>query len=252
VNAQRLMTRQALQTLAGAAVAAVLAAGALPAQAQAQPGTQPENIVSLSASANLEVTMDLLRVHLQATREGNDAQSVQAGLKQALDAALLEARRAKAGAADGALDFRTGSFSIYPRHTQNGRIGSWQGSAELVLEGRDTAAVAQLAGRIQTMVVVNTGYSLSRELREQHEATVTAEAIRRFRARAADYARQFGFGSYVLREVNVSAADQDFGRPVPMVMMRAKAMEAEAAPLPTEPGRGLITASVQGSVQLRP
>lgn len=250
MNAQRLLSRSTLQALAGAAVAAGMAAAAPLAQAQGQ--NPIENIVSLSASANQEVTMDLLRVHLQATREGNDAQSVQAGLKQALEAALLEARRAKAGAADGMLDYRTGSFSIYPRHTQNGRIGSWQGSAELVLEGRDNAAVAQLAGRIQSMVVVNTGYGLSRELREQHEAAVTAEAIRRFRARAADYARQFGFGGYVLRDVNVSAADQDMGRPQPVMMMRAKAMDAEAAPLPTEPGRGTISASVQGSIQLRP
>lgn len=236
--------------LAAAALGAALSTASPPASAQVPPA--PENVVSFAAQANQEVTLDLLRVTMQATREGNEVQGVQAGLKQVLDAALLEARRARASSADGGLEVRTGQFSIYPRYGANGKIGGWQGVAELVLEGRDTAAVAQLVGRIQGMAVTSTGYGLSRELRERHEAEVTAEAIRKFRARAAEYARQFGFASYVLREVNVSAADQDIGRPMPMMMARAKAMEADAAPLPTEPGKGLITASVQGSVQLRP
>lgn len=244
------MNRLALRALAGASASLAVLAASPAAQAQALP--QPENVVSFAAQASQEVTLDLLRVTLQATREGNEVQGVQAGLKQVLDAALLEARRARAASADGGLEVRTGQFSIYPRYGNNGKIGGWQGVAELVLEGRDTAAVAQLAGRIQGMAVTGTGYGLSRELRERHEAAVTAEAIGKFRARAADYARQFGFAGYVLREVNVSAADQDIGRPMPMMMARAKAMDAEAAPLPTEPGKGLITASVQGSVQLKP
>lgn len=232
-----------------AAVAAALFALCLSPAAMSQTLPPPENVVSFAASANLEVTKDLLRVNLQATRDGNDAATVQAGLKQVLDAALTEAKKA---AQPGAMDVRTGQFSIYPRYGQNGKINGWMGVAELVLEGRDNARVAQVAGRIQGMQITQTGYSLSRELRERHEAEVTAQAIQKFRARAADYAKQFGFGGYALREVNVSAADQDFGGPVPMMAMRAKTAEMADAPLPTEPGKGLITASVQGSVQLRP
>ena len=39
--------------------------------------------------------------------------------------------------------------------------------------------------------------ALSRELREKVEGEVAAQAIARYRAKAADYAKQFGYGGYV-------------------------------------------------------
>ena len=59
--------------------------------------------MSLNASASVEVTKDLLNVVLTVTREGQDATTVQTQLKQALDAALAEARKvAKPGQLGGA------------------------------------------------------------------------------------------------------------------------------------------------------
>lgn len=208
----------------------------------------PENVIAFAATATLEVTKDLLTVNLQATREGTEAAAVQNQLKQVLEAALAEAKKT---AQPGALDVRTGQFSMSPRYGRDGRINGWQGMAELVLQGRDNARVAQAAGRVQGMTLTSTGYSLSRELQDKHEQELTAQAIQKFRARATDMAKQFGFSSYVLREVNVSA--QEPGFPVPMYRgaMLAKAAGAESdAALPTEPGKGLLSATVQGSVQL--
>lgn len=209
----------------------------------------PENVIAFAATATLEVTKDLLTVNLQATREGTEAATVQTQLKQVLDAALAEAKKT---AQPGALDVRTGQFSISPRYGRDGRINGWQGMAELVLQGRDNARVAQAAGRVQGMNLTSTGYSLSRELQDKHELELTSQAIQKFRTRATDIAKQFGFSSYVLREVNVSA--QEPGFPAPMYRgsaMLAKAAGAEMdAALPTEPGKGLLSATVQGSVQL--
>jgi predicted secreted protein len=228
-------------------VLALATASAASWPASAGEPAPPENVIHFAATATLEVTWDLLTVNLQATREGADAATVQNQLKQVLDAALAEAKKT---AQPGALDVRTGQFNISPRYGRDGRINGWQGTAELVLEGRDHARVAQAAGRIQGMTVAGTGYSLSRELRDRHEAELTAQAIQKYRARAADMARQFGFGSYVLREVHV--AGQEPGFPVPMVktMMRSSAGADMAEALPTEPGKGVLTATVQGSVQL--
>lgn len=220
---------------------------AAPAAFAAEP--PPENVVVFAATATLEVAKDQLTMTLQATREGTEAGAVQAQLKQVLDAALAEAKKT---AQPGALDVRTGQFSISPRYGRDGRINGWQGSAELVLEGRDNARVAQAAGRVQGMALTGTGYSLSRELQDKHEAELAGQAIQKFRSRAGEIARQFGFSSYALREVNVSA--QEPGFPAPMFRagaMRAKAAGAEMdAALPTEPGKGVLSATVQGSVQL--
>ena len=65
----------------------------------------PTGVVALTATASVEVTRDLMAVTLSATREGTDAAAVQSALKQALDAALLEARGV---ARAGQIDVRTG------------------------------------------------------------------------------------------------------------------------------------------------
>jgi predicted secreted protein len=204
----------------------------------------PQGVVSLSASASLEVTKDLLGITLNTTREGQDAASVQSQLKQALDAALSEAKKV---AKPGQLEVQTGGFSLSPRYTSKGVINGWQGSAELIVEGRDMQAIGQLTGRITSLTIARVAYSLSRELREKTEGEVSAQAIARYRAKAADYAKQFGYASYVIREVNVSGNEQS---PAPMYRAKAMSVTASDESLPVEAGKGVVTVSVNGTVQM--
>jgi predicted secreted protein len=215
------------------------------AAASAQTLPPPAHVVNLSSSASVEVTKDLLHITFTATREGPDAQAVQTALKQALDAALAEAKRVQK---PGQIDVRTGNFSLYPRHApKGGAITGWQGTAELVAEGRDMSGIAQLAGRIQSMSIARVGQSLSREAREKVEGEVSAQAIARFRAQAAEMARAFGYAGYTLREVAVATNEP----PPHMPVMRMQAMaKAEDAALPVEAGQGVVSATVSGSVTL--
>ena len=207
----------------------------------------PRDRLTLTASASAEVTRDVIGVSFSTTREGAEAAAVQTALKQALDAALAEARKA---AKPGQVDVQTGSFSLYPRHDpKTGRINGWQGSAELLVEGRDAATIAQLTGRISTMTISRVGYSLSREAREKAEADITAQAIGRYRAKAAEYARQFGYAGYVLGEVGINTDEGAVQRPVLMKAMRMATEGADEA-LPTEAGKATVTVNVSGSVQL--
>ena len=242
------------------ALAAALALAALPSGARAQTLPPPQNVVSLQASATTELTMDWLAIVFSTTREGQDAAGVQSQLKQALDAALAEARKA---AKPGEVNVRTGGFSMYPRYGQKGGITGWQGNAELVVEGRDAAAISQLAGRVQTLAIARVSWSLSREAREKVEADVAAQAIARFRTRADAVAKQFGFTGWTIREVNVSSNEPPPGMPVPMnvsggeppgqpvPMMRARAASADTEALPVEAGKAQVSATVSGSVQMR-
>jgi len=214
-----------------------------PASAQAiQPA--PMNVVGLSASATLDVTKDLLNVTLNTTREGTDASAVQAGLKQALDAALQEAKKV---AKPGQIDVRTGNFALFPRYSSKGGITGWQGTAELVLEGRDIPGIAQLTGRINSLTIVQVQTSLSREQREKVESDVAAQAITQYRAKAAEYARQFGFTGFTIREVSVNANEPGY---TPMLkQMRASALSSSDS-LPVELGKGTVSVTVNGTVQM--
>ena len=235
-----------ISRLLAVAVTAVLVASAFsPARAQTLP--PPQNVVALNASATVEVNKDWLTVVFSTTREGADAAAVQSQLKQALDAALTEARKA---AKPGQLEVQTGGFSLYPRYAAKGGITGWQGSTELIVQGRDTQGISQLTGRVQTLSIARVGFSLSREAREKVEGDVTAEAITRFRARADTVAKQFDFAGYSVREVSVSADGGQMQQQPMMVRSQAMKTSADEA-LPVEAGKAVVTATVSGSVQMK-
>ncbi|MCV2354187.1 SIMPL domain-containing protein [Paucibacter sp. B2R-40] len=220
-----------LLTLAGGACAA--------------PDALPRDRLNLTANASVEVTRDVLGIAFSTSKEGSDAAVVQAQLKQALDAALAEARKI---ARPGQVEVQTGNFSLYPRYAAKGGINGWQGNAELLVEGKDVAAIAQLSGRISSMSIARVGYSLSKEQREKVEGEVTAQAIAHFKARAADYARQFGFNGYSIGEVTVNSSDPG-NMPMSAPPMRFKAMAASAdEALPVEAGKASVSVTVNGSV----
>ena len=207
---------------------------------------EPQNIVQLSANAAVEVQQDILTINMSSTREAVDANIVQAQLKTALDTALVEAKKS---AASGQLDVRTGNFSLYPRYSKDGKINGWQGTTELVLEGRDFAKISAAAGKIQTLTIANVAFSLSREQRAKVETEAQRIAIDRFRVKAADIAKNFGMNSYSLREVAVNADDQGYV-PRPRVASMSMKMSSSDEAVPVEAGKSTVTVTVSGSVQL--
>lgn len=207
----------------------------------------PQGVLSLTASASVEVTKDLLSVSFSTTKEGSDANAVQAQLKQALDAALAEAKKA---AKPGQVDVQTGTFSLYPRYAPKGGINGWQGSAQLIVEGRDMAAIGQLTGRIASMTIAGVDFRLSREASQKVEGEVTAQAIASYRSKATEYAKQFGYAGFAIREVNVSTNDAQQVS-YPKARMTAMASSTTSDPLSVEPGKALVTATVNGSVQMK-
>ncbi len=207
----------------------------------------PQNLVQLAASASIEVQQDLLTLSMNTSRDGPDAANVQAQLKQALETALAEAKKV---VLPGQLEVRTGSFNLYPRYNRDGKFVAWQGTTELVLEGRDFARIGATAGKIQTLTRGSVSFGLSREQRAKVEADAQAQAIERFKSKAADISRGFGFAGYTLREVSVNANDQGFVPRQRVMAMEAKAASAEA-PVPLEAGKTAVVVTVSGSVQMK-
>jgi predicted secreted protein len=236
---------------AGLAVA-TLAGATAHAQAPGVPTVAPtlQNVLNLGSMATVEVTKDVLSVTLSTARDGPDAAAVQSALKQALDAALTEAKKAAKPA--GVLEVRTGGFSIAPRYGKatgassgSPAINGWQGSTELHLSGTDVIGVAQLAGRITTLTIARVSQDLSGPVREKAHAEASAKAITAFRADAAEFAKQFGYGGYTIREVSVSS-DASIAR-TDMAMARVR---STADAVPVEMGQASVTATVSGSVQM--
>lgn len=225
----------------------ICAALAWPAHADT-PAT-PANVVQIAASGFTEVQQDWLTMRLSTTETGPDALTVQNQLKAALETAL---RVARAQAQPGLLEVRTGQFSLYPRYNSSGKVNGWQGSTELLLEGRDIARITETAGKISTLTLGGVSFSLSRQAQQQLESEVQTQAIERFKARAAEVTKAFGFAGYTLREVSVSSADQGMEMPQRprMMAMEAKAAMSDMA-VPVEAGKSMVNVTVSGSIQLR-
>lgn len=207
----------------------------------------PQNVVQLSVNGSVEVQQDLLSITLSTTRDGADAHNVQTQLKTALDAALAEAKKA---VLPGQLEVRTGNFSLSPRYGRDGKPAGWQGSTELVLEGRDFVRISTVAGKITTLTLGNVSFGLSREQRLKVETEAQTQAIERFKARASEIAHGFGFTGYTLREISVNANDQGYAPRPRVFAMQAKSDMAEA-PVPVEAGKTAVVVTVSGSVQLK-
>jgi predicted secreted protein len=232
--------------LIGRLTACVLAAASISSVALAADQAAPSGVVALTATASTDVTRDMLTITLMTNRDGADASAVQSSLKQAVESALSEARSVSR---PGQIDVRTGNFSLSPRYSPKNAISGWQGSAEVVLEGRDLPGLSQLAGRIQSMSIARVSQGLSREQREKAEAAALSQAISRYRAQAAEVTKQFGYSSYVVREVSVSTNDPG-SNPVPMFAVARSMAVQNDAPMPIEAGQTSVTVTVNGTVQM--
>jgi predicted secreted protein len=238
------ITHRAKRTLLGFVLVTLGSAG----WGQTLAGTEPHNIVQLSANGTVEAQQDWLTLILSATRQGTDASSVQSALRDASEAALAALKKS---AQAGSMEVRSGAFNLQPRYGSDGKINGWVGNTELLVEGNDFARISSAAAKAQTMVINNLTFGLSRAARAQLENQAQVLAIEGFKLKAAQIARGFGFADYALREVSVQSADQPSG-PVPRMMaMRSSAMAADAAPMPMEAGKSLVTVTVSGAVQLK-
>lgn len=236
-------------SLARSALALALGGLSLGLHAQtSSAGPDATQVVTLSASASQQAPHDWLRVVVRTRQEGAEPMTVQKQLKKTVDEALT---RLRAQTKSKQVEVHSGAFGIHPRHNDKGRLVGWQGQAELVIEGRDFAKIGQLAGDVKDMAVESAQFSLSREARQQLEAEVQSQAVQRFRERAQQLAKDFGFKDYTLRQVAVGSVDQPVS-PMPVAMM-ARAVMADAAPspVPLEGGQDEVQITVSGSIQLR-
>lgn len=218
------------------------------AWAQAANVPEPRNIIQLSATGTVEAQQDWLTLILSVTRQGTDANGVQTQLRDAMEGAISAVKKT---AQPGAMEVRSGAFNLQPRYGNDGKINGWIGSSELVLEGNDFSRIGTASTKAQPLVISSLSFGLSRMARAQLETQAQTLAIDGFKLKAAQIARGFGFSDYALREVTVGAADQP-GIPVPRLMaMSARAMVADAPPMPMESGKSLVLVTASGSVQLK-
>jgi len=238
------------RALCGAALAASAAMSSI-AVAQAAPDTaKPDRpTLSLSAAATSEVAQDKVTITLANEIEGNDQAKLSQQLNQLLETTLAEAKR------NTAVTARSGNYNVWANTDRNGRITTWRGRAELILESKDFGAASKLAGELsRQMAVSNVSFSLSREAREAAEKKLLTQAADAFLARAQAAAKAFGYSSYRVQNIELSGGGSAVPVPRPMVAMAKSSFSsgsAAYADAPLEAGQVTVTLSVNGTVSLQ-
>lgn len=210
----------------------------------AQPAA-PKDVLSLDATVSTEVIPDLAFVTLAAEASGAEAGALTREVQQIINGALAQAKATKD------VEARTGAFQTNQRWNNKGVRDGWTVRAELIVKSKDFATLGTLAGKLaqQKLMIVGTGFELSRELREREESALIERGIAAFRAKATAASKAFGFNSFTLREVNLGSIAGNDSTPSPkMVMMQARSAEAAPVPMAIEGGKTTLALSVGGAI----
>ena len=237
--------RLTLITLLSALSALTLFTPVAAAQSVA-PVVGSRDALTLDATVAAEVIPDLAVITLAAEAQGLEAGPITREVQLAINSALAQAK------ATAGVEARTGAFATNQRWNNKGVRDGWTVRAELILKAKDFALLGTLAGKLaqQKLMIVSSGFELSRELRDREEAALIERGIAAFRSKAQTASRAFGFSNFTLREVNLGSISGDT-RPVqPKVfaMRAAAAPSADAEPVAIEGGKVTLTLTVSGGV----
>lgn len=235
----------------------------LPAAAMAQEDVKlvkpGETIISLNASEQMQIQQDVLQGSLRIEIDGKNPKEVQDKINKAMASALEFAK------ATPTVKASTGQYYVYSYDPnpqppgQNLRDAKarlvWKGSQTIDLNSKDSAALLELAGKIQEAGFVMNGlnYTLSPEQQEIHKDTLMVAALQKLQKRAEVAAKALGKSGYDIVELNIDNA----GPVMPMpVMYKSARMEMAAdagmaAPV-AQSGEQTVSLNVNARILLKP
>ncbi|MBC2770868.1 SIMPL domain-containing protein [Pusillimonas minor] len=198
-------------------------------------------LAALNASASSQVSQDTIKITLAAQVANASHQKVSAGLTQALDSVVKQAK------AVSSVKTYSGNYRVWPLTNDEGKITGWQGRAEVILESTDFEAASGLAGQLSDrMSIANLQFSVSPQVRAKAEADLLNDAAQAFKGRAQSVAQAFGYQGFRIKTLSLDGGGAEYA-PMPRMMMAAS---ADKMAVPLEAGVETVTVSVRGEVYL--
>lgn len=218
-----------------------------------------ETIISLSAMEQMQLQQDLLQASLRIEIDGKNPKEVQDKINKAMQSALELTKPATD------IKTSTGQYYVYsydpnpqPQSTNQRDAKArvvWKGSQTIDMNGKDSAKLLDLVGKIQELGFVMNGlsYTLSPEQSEAYKDTLMVSALKKIQNRAEIAAKALGKSGYDIVELSVDGA----GPVVPMpVMYKSARMEMTAASDMAAPvaqsGEQTVSLNVTARVLLKP
>jgi predicted secreted protein len=236
------------------AIAATACAWTVQASAQdvAAPGTAPaaasaQAQMTLQANASADITQDTVQMTLALDVDA----PTQAAAGQQLNARLADLMKRAKGTAN--VDAHSGSYSVWPMNDNKGKVTSWHGRADIVLESRDFEAASRLAGELgDKSAISNIQFTLSRQARAAAEQRLLTQVADAFRDRAKAAATAFGFSGYRIVKLDLGGSGAPpMPRPRVMAMASMAKSDARAPDVPLAPSDETVSVGVTGTIALQ-
>lgn len=201
---------------------------------------------SLNAQASAPISRDVVKITLAAELSDVSQAKAAGRLSKALDSVMKQAK-GDDKVKSATIKVTSGNYQLWPLNDKEGKISSWHGRAEILLESRDFSAASDLAGALSDrMPVANLNFSVSPQARAKQEHELLADAVRAFSDRAQAVTDAFGFVRYTVRNVQVGGAGAQY-----QPAARAMSMSLQkSADIPLEGGTETVTVTVGGSIFL--
>jgi predicted secreted protein len=215
-----------------------------PAPTESSAGAGPR--LTLHASASSQVKQDTVVITISTDIEAPDQSEAGKKLNTVLDELTQRAK----GVQD--VDVRTGGYSVWPTSNNKGKIVSWHGQGQLVLQSTNFDAASALANKLSDKSAIsNIGFTLSSKSRSATERDLLAQAAQAFRDRALAAASAFGFSGYRIVKLELSGQGAAPPMPVRAMAMAKSAVVAPAPDVPLEPDTITVSSEISGTVVLQ-
>jgi predicted secreted protein len=215
-------------------------------QALAQSGAvlaPGQTLINLTVTERTSVGQDMLSADLRIEIDDQDAAEVQNQINVVMAQALAMTRDI-----DG-IDVSTGYYGVYqfnPDPSGNRADEMWRGNQSITLQSRDSAALLELAGRLQAMgfLMNQLSYSLSTERADEVRDNLMEAALQRAQQKATRAAAALGKTKVDITSVDIDSQSGGYAQPMMMRAMAADASMEMAAPS-AEAGETEVTLTVR-------
>lgn len=186
---------------------------------------------------------DKVLVTFNYVTEGTSAQEVANEVNTKMQAALRSLKPYPN------ITTQTTQYNIHPVY-KNRILSHWRGQQNLVLTLQNLPGLVKILTKVQPYLAYQSmQFTVSNTLKQQTLATLTQQAILRFRKQAKQIAHGFSANSYRILETHINTPNTN--RPVYTRSEMAMSTTPLAAPAMAA-GQSTLTVTVSGTIQLEP
>ena len=205
---------------------------------------QPNGLVTLQASASIELDTDTMIATVAVEAENHDPAILAKTMNKKMAWALATAKPFKR------IKVKGGQYSSHQLY--NKRIfKAWRGTQHIVLESKNSAELGQLIGLLQKKLLVKSiQYQVSKEKVAHVKKGLLKQAINKFKQQASLISQQFDKSTYQIHAININSNNPQ--RPIHYAASRmmSDSSMSKSAPAQLQQTTSSISVNINGSIRL--